>query len=325
MKSKMTFALTHRYVRSSINKALRTFKPDIVHVQCVNSSVLYALHFCRVSGVPLVITLQGELTMDAAGIFQRPGIGRRIMHRALTEADHVTACSQRALQDARDFLGRDIPVPDSVIFNGANIAEIQAASPRVRDRPYIFAMGRLVDQKGFDLLLEAVPTSLPENWDLVLAGDGPLSDQIQTKIAASPRRDSIDFIGRADRESVASLLRGCEFLVVPSRAAEGLPVVCAEAMAAGKPIVGTRIGGTPEAVVDGKTGLLVAPENIHALAQAIRELSSSSTILQQMGLAALERAQMFSWNSIAAKYEELYVSLTLRSSVRQGNRFNSPL
>ncbi len=308
LKSKATFALSHRRIRSAIVNELRLFRPDVLHAQCVSSTTLYALHAQKMLGVPLVVTLQGELTMDANGIFGRPGVAQTILRRALAEANYVTACSAKTLEDGVAFLGQGLETLTSVIFNGANLREVKIAEPAKRSRPYVFALGRMVHQKGFDILLEAVPSSLPEGWELVLAGDGPLTPQIRRRVSQSDLRDKVDFIGRADRKVVYSLFKGCELLIVPSRADEGLPVVCAEAIAAGKAVVGTRMGGIPEAIADGVNGLLVPPEDVAALSAAIRRLCCDEPLRRRMHLAAASRASMFSWSDVAAKYEEVYES-----------------
>jgi len=308
MKSQVSFALTHRRIRTAIVDELRRFQPDVLHAQCVSSSTLYALHARQVLGVPLIVTLQGELTMDANEIFKRPGIAQTIMRRALTEADHVTACSAKTLRDGLEFIGHQSPVPTSVIFNGANIEEIRCAKPVCRAKPFILALGRLVPQKGFDVLLDAIPSSLPDGWELVLAGDGPLLSEIRERISRDDLRSRVDFLGRADRRKVASLLKGCEFVVVPSRANEGLPVVCAEAMAARKPIVGTAMGGIPEAVLDGETGLLAPADDVESLSAAVKRLCDDEPLRRRMGLAAASRASKFSWPQVTGEYEAVYES-----------------
>jgi len=107
---------------------------------------------------------------------------------------------------------------------------------------------------------------------------------------------------------VASLLKGCEFVVVPSRANEGLPVVCAEAMAARKPIVGTAMGGIPEAVLDGETGLLAPADDVESLSAAVKRLCDDEPLRRRMGLAAASRASKFSWPQVTGEYEAVYES-----------------
>ena len=141
------------------------------------------------------------------------------------------------------------------------------AKPWTHPRPYIFALGRLVPQKGFDLLIEAFADAALPAHDLLIAGEGPerAADWSgSSKAAALAGR--VHLLGRAERPKVASLFLGCSFFALPSRADEGLPVVCAEAMAAGKAVVAARAGGTPEAVIDGESGIIFEKEDRPALA-----------------------------------------------------------
>src|SRR5205085_1848103 len=130
------------------------------------------------------------------------------------------------------------------------------ASPWEHPRPYCFALGRLVPQKGFDLLIEAFAEADIADHDLLIAGEGSERSMLEAAIQKHGLTGRVTLLGRADRPKVASLFLGCSFFALPSRADEGLPVVCAEAMAAGKAVVAARSGGTPEAVLHGESGLI---------------------------------------------------------------------
>ena len=133
--------------------AVRAHGAEVLHVNCVSSNCYYALWVKRLTGLPLVVTSHAELTMDATGLFQRSRFAQGLMRRALTEADAVTACSLKTLRDAEAFLGRPLGPRGSVIYNG--IPAPSVAAPAVARPPYILALGRLVPQKGFDVLLHA--------------------------------------------------------------------------------------------------------------------------------------------------------------------------
>jgi glycosyltransferase involved in cell wall biosynthesis len=224
----------------------------------------------------------------------------------LGSADAVTACSQKTLDDAEAFYGKPLGARARVIFNGASLGDFESSPPYAHGRPYILAIGRLVPQKGFDVLLRAMATEGLQTHDLLLAGDGGERASLE-KLAADLKLDGrVRFLGQVQRPQAASLFRSCDMVVFPSRADEGLPVVCAEAMAAGKPIIGTRVGGVPEAVVPERTGLIVAPEDPAELAVAIARLLADAPMRRSMGEAARQRAGMFSWPVIAGMYREVY-------------------
>jgi len=94
--------------------------------------------------------------------------------------------------------------------------------------------------------------------------------------------------------------------VLPSRADEGLPVVTAEAMAAGKAVIATRSGGAPEAVLDGVTGLLIHKEDVDGMSKAIARLAMDKALRCRLTKGGRERAVVFAWPTIAEKYVGVY-------------------
>lgn len=307
-KSRVSFALTHRKIRSAIVKQLRQFRADVLHVQCVSSTTLYALHAKRTLGVPLVVTLQGELTMDSSGIFDRPGIAQTILGRALKQADRITACSRHTLAEAEQFFGEEFGQRGNVIHNGVRVDELREAKPFRHNRPYVLAIGRHVKQKGFDVLLRAWAEAGDLGIDLILAGDGQERNNLEKLADELNVKSRVVFAGRKGRDETAALFKGCEFFVLPSRH-EPFGIVNLEAMAAAKAVLATRVGGVPEVVEDGATGLLVPAEDVAALAAGIRKLCCDPALRQRMGHAAAERVSIFDWRAVAEKYLILYQGL----------------
>ncbi len=285
---------------------LKAFRTQLIHIQCVSSAAQYAIPAARYLGVPLVVTLQGELTMDPAGIYQRPGFSQTLLRRSLDRADFITGCSAKTLRDAEDFYGRPFGERSAVIFNGARIDDFDHATPYSHPRPYIFALGRLVPQKGFDILLRAFATDELASHDLLLAGSGAEIDNLKSLAAQLGISQRVHFLGHCDRARTVSLFKGAQFFVLPSRADEGLPVVSAEAMAAGVATVATATGGTPEAVVPEETGLLVPREDPLALRAAMIRVAGDPVLRATLAAGACKRAPLFSWPVIARQYEDMY-------------------
>ena len=317
-KSKVTYALTQRAVARETQIVLRRHAVDLLHVQCVSSNAHYALLARRAVGLPLVVTLQGELTMDANQLFQRSTFARQTLRRCALEAEVVTGCSAKTLADAEAYLGEPLR-NGRVIFNAANVEEFAAAEPHHHPRPYVFAIGRLVPQKGFDVLLRAFAVANVLSHDLLLAGDGPERPTLEALAAELNLGARVSFLGRADRAQVPSLFAGSSFFVLPSRADEGLPVVCAEAMAAGKAVIATRSGGAPEAVLHGKTGLVVEREDVTGLAFAIARLAEDDAKRQAFGTAGATRSELFSWRAVTAEYLMAYGDAVARSGTHRMN------
>ena len=277
---------------------------DLIHIQCAGPNAYYALSAARELKLPLVLSAQGELTMDATGLYQRSGWMRGVLRETLSEAARVTACSRDALNDVEQFAAPiSLTGRSRVIYNGIALRDF-ASMPgaHAHPRPYVFAMGRMVKQKGFDVLIEAWKRAGLDDFDLILAGAGPEREALEELARDAP---NVQLWGRADRADVVRLLRGCAWFVLPSRV-EPQGIVNLEAMAAGRAVVASDTGGVPEIVLNGQTGVLVPPDDATALAHALQELAAEPQRRAALGAAGLERAQHFDWDVLAAQYEEIY-------------------
>jgi glycogen(starch) synthase len=144
---------------------------------------------------------------------------------------------------------------------------------------------------------------------LVMAGDGPERTRLANKAAEMGLKDAIDFLGWVAPENVPALINTATVVVMPSRA-ESLPMVALQAAQMARPVVGTRVGGLPEVVIDQQTGLLVGKENPDALAKAMAFLLDHPERATQMGQAARDRVQgIFDWERHVNAYDRLYKKL----------------
>jgi glycosyltransferase involved in cell wall biosynthesis len=182
---------------------------------------------------------------------------------------------------------------------------LRAELTRGRAQPVVFTLARLDRQKGIGYLLEAavlVPDAV-----FVVAGDGPERESLQLKARELGVEARVLFLGH--RRDVPDLLACCDLFVLPSLF-EGLPVSILEAMAAGKPVISSAIGGTNEAVIDGQTGLLVPPGNPAELARAVTCLLSNPTLAAQMAANARARVeQEFSAEMMVQRVDAIYEEL----------------
>ena len=128
-KAAINYHLTHRRVERDMLAILRSHHIDMLHVQCVSSNAHYAMIAQNKLGLPLVVTLQGELTMDANQIFQKSPQAQEILRRALDRAQVITGCSGKTLRDGEEFYGKPFGDHGRVIFNGVNLADF-AVAPR---------------------------------------------------------------------------------------------------------------------------------------------------------------------------------------------------
>jgi glycogen(starch) synthase len=288
---------------------LRAHRSDVLHIQCVSSSGYYALRAARRLKLPLVVTLQGELTMDPSQMFQRSEFAKSLLRDVLTQADIITGCSAHTLAEGEAFFGKPFGSRGRVVHNGVRCEDFRGVAPYRHPRPYLFALGRHAPQKGFDVLLRALARLKQEgeeSHDLLLAGDGPERQNLEKLAGELGLGAQVKFVGRANHEEAVRLFLGSSFFVLSSRADEGLPVVSVEALAAGKAIVATRSGGTPEAVQDGVNGLIVPKDDELALTGALRRMIREPEMRDRMGEANAAHSQAFDWSSITDQYLAVY-------------------
>jgi glycosyltransferase involved in cell wall biosynthesis len=301
--------------RRGIRAALAAHQSHLIHVQCVSSNGYYALRAARRTGLPLVVSLQGELTMDADQAFQRSATLRREWRALLDRADAVSGCSQQVVDEAVATYGDGLLGKVQVIPNGVDIDAVRSVVPERRERPYVFAIGRFVPQKGFDLLIRAfaeVEDEFPDH-DLVLAGDGPERERLE-QLAAGRR---VTFLGGVSQQRAFGLYRSASGFVLPSRH-EPQGIVVIEAMAAGAPVLATRVGGVAETVRDGENGLLVRGDDADELATGLRRLLGDRAGAEARATQAGHDVLSYRWKLIADRYEKCYADAIARRGARRG-------
>jgi len=199
------------------------------------------------------------------------------------------AVRQQLLQWLPEVASKTVIIPNALPL--LNHDEIQARHPnnhtslgnlpiRNHNRLVLF-IGGLRYPKGVDVLIDALPVMFAKaNCDVWIVGDGPLRLQLETQVEASGLRERVSFLGF--REDVFDLLRVADVVVMPSRW-EGLPMTLLEAMAMGRPVVASAVGGIPELIRHGETGWLVPPEDARALAETLTYVLDNADVARQVG------------------------------------------
>lgn len=170
-------------------------------------------------------------------------------------------------------------VPDErvkLLYNGIDTDEVRGSGA---DDGYVLFLGRLVREKGVETLLKAHSKS-SMGWRLVIAGTGPLSDTLKAEYNAS------SFVGHIVGEALREMIDRAAVVVVPSDWYENCPMSVLEAMAYGKPVVGSRMGGIPELVEHNMTGMLFDAGNADELTVALDKLMATPELRKQMGAKA---------------------------------------
>lgn len=267
-------------------------RPDVLHVVCASTQLDAAIAFSQRDRIPLVLTTQGEVVMDAESRYQRSLYLRQLLRTASKRADALTACSSWTACASAGVAPRLANA--LVILNGVD-AQDWDVGPPTQD-PVICAWGRHVHQKGFDLLLAAFPhvRALLPSAQLLVGGSGQETASLQ-RLAG----DGVTFLGSLDRAGVRRLLARSRVAVVPSRI-EPFGIVALEALAAGRGLVYAQGTGLEEAA--GGLGTAADVTNPNRLAEAIMAELRDPTSPN----AGRSRARELAWSRQVDQYEQVY-------------------
>jgi glycosyltransferase involved in cell wall biosynthesis len=233
----------------------------------------------------------------------RPGWRTRLMYESLTRRTVAISRGVAECLQAGEVPGERVQTISSAVDPVAlepsrARADVRAELGAGDDDVVLLAVGALVRRKGHDVLLDALST-LEARLPLWIAGEGEERAALEARGA-----DRARFLGR--RDDVADLLHASDVVVMPSRR-EGLGVAALEAMAAGRPVVASQVGGLGQAVVHERTGLLVPPEDPVALAAAVDRIARDRGLRLRLGAAGPERvAEGFLASQMVAAYAALY-------------------
>jgi glycosyltransferase involved in cell wall biosynthesis len=286
-------------------RLIRALRPDIVHTHSSKAGFLGRLA-ARLAGVPHILhtphghVFQGYFSPGATRAFAAlERLAARWTDRIITLTD-AEAEQHRALRIGRAAQFVTIP-------SGVDLETVEGAVPArvVPDGRVIGCVGRLVPIKGHCHLLDAVPGILarcPEAR-FVLVGDGELRPTLEAQARMLGVADRVVFTGF--REDVPALLAGMDIVALPSLN-EGMGRVLVMAMALGKPVVATRVGGVPELLQEGAAGALVPPGDPGALGEAVRELLRDPTRATALGEAGRRRAARYGATAMVEALTQLY-------------------
>jgi glycosyltransferase involved in cell wall biosynthesis len=286
----------------AVRTAAAEFAPDVIHAHWWFPAGLLA--FGSLSSKPLVTTMHGSDVRLARRSAWAPVLFRRVMARSSA----VTAVSGFLASEAKSMAaGLNVavePMPVNIeLFSPLAGATAGARSP---DR-FLF-VGRLNEQKGIGLLLEALAASRSgASLDVVGDGDGRAALESRARTLGVAAR--VRWLGAQSQEHLVPLYRAATAVVIPSEG-EGLGLVAVEAQLCETPVIAFRSGGLPDVVSDGATGLLTPPGDISALAAAMDAVLTRNDRGASLGKAGRDAAlARFSPNVVASHYASIYESV----------------
>jgi glycosyltransferase involved in cell wall biosynthesis len=294
----MIFLLTGSYHALSL---IRHWRPDVILAFFGIPSGAVSWVVKKFTGIPYLVSLRGG---DVPGF--RPydfAFYHRLASPFLNGIWHcagaVVANSQGLRQLAANFNNQ---IAIQVIPNGVDIHQFSLPEKRDWKPPKMLFVGRLVYQKGLDLLVNALGELRELPWHLTLVGDGPHRYELEALAKGFGFADRIEFKGWIHKDVITQEYSEANLFVFPSRH-EGMPNAVLEAMASGLPVVASNIAGNEELIIHGKTGLLVPPENPQVLRDELRKILPDSEGRMKMGLESRKRVENnFTWERVADQY-----------------------
>lgn len=307
------------YLMPWLDLAREVKRADVVHIHnrfVYSMFELFAIK--KVFKKKLALTLhnahpQGiDLSTDFVGGLYDDVYGRKIM----ANCNAIAGVSKNTLDIT---VPSELLMPKQVVYNGV---DVQWFNPKnsgegilkdlvgAEGKKIVLTVCRLVEQKGLDYLLESIPLvdkQLKGKAHFVLLGRGPMLSHLQNKAKALGVEGKISFLAeRFSEKNLAALYAACDCFVLPSLW-EPFGIVVVEAMATGKPVIGTDIGGIPEIIEHDKNGFLVQPRDARALAERISFVLENPKAARKMGAEGRKIAvKKFTWDETAKSYERFY-------------------
>lgn len=302
-------SMTNRFDLRAAWKIRNLVRQDgyhLLHAHTPRTAMIAAVA-SRLTGVPWVYHVHSPAARDSSLALSN-WLNAGVEKLSLGSCSHLIAVSESLRLDCIRHGCHEDDV--TVVHNGVPAIRPPRASTPVVGGPWVIGMVALMrPRKGLEIVLDAI-ASLRDRYQITLRIIGPFETKeyeatIDDQIARLQISESIERVGFT--RNVPAELAKLDAMVLPSLFGEGLPMVVLEAMAAGLPVIATRVEGTPEAVTDGVEGLLAEPRDVQSLSKKIEELVSGVHDWTQMAEAAFERhAKDFSDHAMAEKTADVY-------------------
>lgn len=288
----------------------RKFCFDLIHAHMACPAGFAAVLLGIIFRKPVIITAHGSDIHS----FPKHFFLKQLVIFTLKRASWIVAVSQSLKELISKMTGSRkelVVIRNGVnhkIFSPADKTKIRKMLNLPNDRKIILFVGNLLSIKGIDLLLYAfAKISKKDHINLIIIGKGESEGKLKELTIKLHIETHVFFIGTKKHTEIPLWLNACDVFCLPSRN-EGFPTVIVEALACGRPVVATRVGGIPEAIINDTLGILVEPNNAEELAAALNKALEKEWDYQ----AIAEYGKRFSWDTIAEEYTELYKNVVLK-------------
>lgn len=283
-------------------KAVKRFKPDVIHAHFAVPAGAAAWLISRLTGVPYVLT--AHLGDVPGGVPEKTGKWFRYIFPFTPPIWNGARAVVAVSEFTRGLAVAKYTAAVRVIPNGVDLKTNDPGEIRVNDPPRVIFAGRFMPQKDPLQVVRALAEVKALRWNAVMCGDGPLRPDVEAEIARLGLGDRIILTGWVPPEAVLGWYRQGDLLFMPSLS-EGLPVVGVQAMAYGLALVLSRAGGNPELVEEGENGFLFNPGDGKGFANGLRALLSDPRRLLAARQSSRRLAERFDLAKIVGDYERL--------------------
>jgi glycosyltransferase involved in cell wall biosynthesis len=318
IRSRVAFAVKLPGTLFRLLRIVRRHKIDVVNIHYPGGHFLYFSLLRRLGLVRLMTSIHGADLL--------PNGTRRLSHErevlGLLDASDVIVSPSNSYSQAVREAWPELSRSARTIPNGVDPDEL-GYDPDTPDEtvtpPVIFSILQMVHYKGVDVLIRAFAglASRYPKVTLRLVSGGPQHAEFEALAESLGVGHRVKFLGFQERDVISRELRQCSIFVLPSRTnSESFGIAAAEAMALDRAVVASHIGGLPELIEEGVSGLLVPPGDVDALEQALRRLLDDESLRQRLGHAAGKRVrQQFLWQRTCALYQDLFDELAPKAEL----------
>ena len=292
------------YIISGFFKCIsicRKFRPDVIHAHWPFPHAYIALGAAKLFRIPLVLNFHGaELLLIRKKKWVKPFLKFAIgQAQAVFANSSFTASKIKALRNVNVEWS-----PYGTTLESSAASEVEAVPHPINGKFKILFVGRHIERKGICYLIEAAKYLPRDKFEIRIVGVGDLTEKLKELAAHNAGNAEIVFTGKLSPEDLAKEYRTANVFTLPAIIdskgdTEGLGVVLIEAMELGLPIVASNVGGIPDVVVDGESGILVPEKDPQALANAFKRLESEPGLVKQLLEGSRKRIrECFTWDGI---------------------------
>ncbi len=284
----------------------KKWKPDVIHAHWPFPHGLIVLGAAKVFRIPVVLNFHGAELL----LIRKHKWVKHVLHFLLGQANAVFANSSFTASKIKAIKNCNVELsPYGTTLSGTSTGTLHP----ITDKFKILFVGRHIERKGLTYLIQAAKFLPSDKFEIRIVGQGDLTNSLQAEAANMP---NIVFTGKLSPEALENEYKSANTFVLPAIVdskgdTEGLGVVLIEAIEYDLPVVASNVGGIPDVIIDGKTGLLVNEKEPEALADAFKKLAGDQALASALNQGAQRHVrENFSWEPIVKKQIEIYKSLT---------------